>query len=190
MDQALTEEKDKDAVRLLELERKDFLENKRVPAELAAKAASLSASAYQDWVNAKEAKAYDKFAPTLQECFDTAMAIAEAKSSEESQILYNVMLDEFETGMSAERIDNIFQDVKQKLVPLIQKVCDSSSPPSTDPLHGTFDVDKQKELSQRLVKAIGFNSENGRIDVSVHPFTSSMSATDVRITSRFREDEW
>ena len=75
MDQSLNEETDADALRLLELERKAFLENERVPAELAAKSASLSASAYTDWVNARQAKDYSAFAPTLQDCFDTAMAI-------------------------------------------------------------------------------------------------------------------
>jgi carboxypeptidase Taq len=199
MDQALEElltngggdEHEHDALRLLELERKAFLENERVPAELAAKSAALSASAYQDWVTAKEAKDFSAFVPTLQDCFDTAMAIAKAKSgNDNNEELYDQMLDEFEMGMSQDRINDIFEQVQSALVPLIAKVMDSPTPPSTEPLQGTFDLDQQKELSQKLVRAIGFNSENGRIDVSVHPFTSSMSPSDVRITSRFRDDEW
>ena len=176
---------------MLQLERKSFLENERVPAELAAKAASLSSSAYTDWVKARQDKDFSAFAPTLQECFDTAMAIAKAKSGkDDASTLYNQMLDEFEMGMSQERMDTIFAKVQSALVPLIEKVTQSPTPPSTDPLKGKFDIDKQKELSKQLVEAIGFSSENGRIDVSVHPFTSSMSSTDVRITSRFRDDEW
>jgi carboxypeptidase Taq len=67
---------DDDAKRLLELEIQSFLKNQRVPAELAAKAAALQSSAYAEWVQAREAKSFALFAPTLQECFDTAMAIA------------------------------------------------------------------------------------------------------------------
>eukprot|EP00928_Gymnodinium_smaydae_P062914 TRINITY_DN46644_c0_g1_i1.p1 TRINITY_DN46644_c0_g1~~TRINITY_DN46644_c0_g1_i1.p1 ORF type:complete len:314 (-),score=46.81 TRINITY_DN46644_c0_g1_i1:152-994(-) len=37
---------------------------------------------------------------------------------------------------------------------------------------------------------MGFDIERGRLDVSVHPFTLASSPADVRITSRFREDEW
>lgn len=180
---------DSDARRLLELEQKAFVKNQRVPSELAAKQAALSASAYQDWIQAKEASDFAQFAPTLQSCFDTAMKIAAAKQASD-QDLYTQMLDEFEVGMSQKRIDDIFSQVQTVLVPLIAKVLESSTPPSTDPLKGTFDLKRQQELSEILVKNIGFNSENGRIDVSVHPFTSSMSSSDVRITSRFREDEW
>jgi carboxypeptidase Taq len=191
MKQALTEvpESDTDAHRLLQLERKAFLENERVPAELAAKAASLSASAYAQWIQAKKAKDFSQFSATLQDCFDTAMAIAEAKQGS-SEDLYDQMLDEFEVGMSQDRINEIFKEVQDTLVPLIAKVLASSTSPSTKPLKGSFAIDQQQALSETLVKSIGFNSENGRIDVSVHPFTSSMSASDVRITSRFREDEW
>ncbi|CAJ1950132.1 unnamed protein product [Cylindrotheca closterium] len=184
-------DKQKDALRLLEIERKAFLENERVPAELAAKSASLSASAYQDWVEAKEAKDYSKFAPTLKDCFETSMAIAKAKKGgDDDDGLYDQMLDQFETGMSQDRINEIFEKVQSALVPLIAKVMDSKTKPSTDPLNGTFDIDQQKKICQTLVEAIGFDSSNGRIDVSVHPFTSSMGSADVRITSRFREDEW
>jgi len=80
--------------------------------------------------------------------------------------------------------------VKSALVPLISRVLASPSKPSEEPLEGTFDIGKQQQLSETLVKAIGYQPEKGRIDVSVHPFSSSMSASDVRITSRFREDEW
>lgn len=166
------------------------MENQRVPSALAAKAAALSAAAYSAWVEAKDAKDFEQFAPTLQECFETAMEIAAAKQGS-SENVYKQMLDEFEMGMSQDRIDTIFEQVQQALVPLIAKVTsDAATPPSTDPLHGTFDLDQQQALSETLVKAIGFNTEQGRIDVSVHPFTSSMSASDVRITSRFREVEW
>ena len=178
--------------RLIILERKAFLENERIPSSLAKKAAGLSSSAYGDWVAAKEKQDFSAFAPTLQDCFDTAMDIAKAKrGDDETMTLYDQMLDEFEVGMPQSRIDQIFDDVQSALVPLIARVLSSSSPPSSDPLKGTFDINKQKELSEKLVTAIGYEKKNGRIDVSVHPFSSSMGGpSDVRITSRFRDDEF
>ena len=178
--------------RLIILERKAFLENERVPSSLAKKAAGLSSSAYGDWVAAKEKQDFSAFAPTLQDCFDTAMDIAKAKrGDDETMTLYDQMLDEFEVGMPQSRIDQIFDDVQSALVPLIARVLSSSSPPSSDPLKGTFDINKQQELSEKLVTAIGYEKKNGRIDVSVHPFSSSMGGpSDVRITSRFRDDEF
>ncbi len=184
-------ELDADAQRLVELEQKAVLENEKVPSELASKAAGLSASAYSDWVAAKEQSDYSMFCPTLQECFDTAMALAKAKKGDSpTKTLYDQMLDEFEVGMGQERIDTIFEEVQSALVPLIAKVLQSKDKPSEEPLEGDFPIEKQQALSEKLVRAIGYDSEQGRIDVSVHPFSSSMSSSDVRITSRFREDEW
>jgi carboxypeptidase Taq len=108
MDEALrtTEElvhaNNDDVRRLLELERKAFLENQRVPVALAAKAASFSSSAYSDWVKAKQANAFHgTFCATLQASFDTAMQLAAAKQ-DSTKNLYNQMLDEFEVGMPQE----------------------------------------------------------------------------------------
>ena len=182
----------KDAKRLIEIELKQFKQNQQIPSSLASKAAALSSSAYSDWVKAKEAKDYTMFQDTLKDCFDTSMEIAKAKMSINQDVtsLYDQMLDEFEVGMSSKRIDEIFSTVETALVPLIQNVLKSPKKPSDTPLKGKFPIDKQKQLSEKLVTSIGFNPNHGRIDVSVHPFTSTMSSNDVRITSRFREDEW
>jgi carboxypeptidase Taq len=181
----------KEEARILELERKSFVETNRVPAKLAKKAAELSSAAYAAWAKARKASDFAAFSPVLQDCFDTAMSIADAKRGDDkTKPLYTQMLDEFEMGMPQQRMDDVFQQVQQALVPLIAKVLDSKTPPSTKPLEGTFPLDKQKELSQKIVTSIGFNQEIGRIDVSVHPFTTSFSPSDVRITSRFSEQEW
>lgn len=177
--------------RILELERKAFVETERVPAKLAKKSAELSSSAYAAWVKARKASDFAAFCPVLQDCFDTAMSIADAKRGDDkTKSLYTQMLDEFEMGMPQQRMDDIFQQVQQALVPLIAKVLDSETPPSTKPLEGAFPLEKQKGLSQEIVTSIGFDQEIGRIDVSVHPFTTSFSPSDVRITSRFSEQEW
>jgi len=179
-----------DEARVLEIETKSFLELERVPASLAAKRAALSSKAHQAWATARTNNDFPSFEPVLKDCFQTAMEIADAKRGGEETTLYNQMLEEYETGMPVERIDEIFQRIQESLVPLISKVLASPYKPCTKPLHGHFPVEKQKEMGQKIVKAIGFHEDFGRIDVSVHPFTSSSSTYDVRITSRFSENEW
>ena len=41
---------------------------------------------------------------------------------------------------------------------------------------------------RQVAEDLGFSMETGRLDVSVHPFTSGFHPTDVRITSRYKED--
>ena len=181
----------KDEKRFLELTKISFQKNERIPAELQARKASLSSSAYSTWVKAREASDFSIFAPVLKDCFETAKEVANCHRGEDSETaLYTQMLDEFEMGMEAERIDAIFSEIQDALVPLISKVLESSTPPSTLPLKGTFDIEKQKAVNKEIVTTMGFDIEHGRIDESVHPFTSAFGPSDVRITSRFSSDEW
>jgi carboxypeptidase Taq len=181
-----------DESRVLELEAKTFLEMERVPAALAEKRAALSAKAHQVWATARQNDDFSSFAPVLSECFQTSKELAIAKrGDDETKTLYNQMLDEFEPGMAVDRIDEIFQQIRDALVPFISKVLSSPYKPSTNSLRDSkFPIEKQKEVGKKIVEAMGFKEEFGRMDVSVHPFTSSSSPYDVRITSRFSEDEW
>ena len=193
LDQAMldaSDSDDMDAKRLLQLEHKSLAELERIPTTLAARVASLGASAYTSWVECKGRNDYAAFCPTLQECFDTSMEVATKKRGDKTYSLYTQMLDEFEMGMSQQRIDDIFGEIQAALVPLIAKVLSSDQQPSTSPLEGHFDLIAQKEFCQDIVTALGYNVDHGRIDVSVHPFTMAFSPQDVRITSRFRTDEW
>jgi len=193
IDQAMVDavgSQDIDAKLLLQLEHKALMEQERIPTTLAAHVASLGASAYSHWVECKGANDYDGFCSTLQECFDTSMQVADKKRGERTHSLYTQMLDEFEMGMPQQRIDDIFGTIQKALVPLIAKVLASETQPSTVPLKGHFDITAQKELCQDIVTKLGYSLDQGRMDVSVHPFTMSLSTNDVRITSRFKTEEW
>lgn len=178
---------------VVQLAREEFEKQQRIPAALQAKRAMLSTTAYAAWAQARAANDFAKFCPVLTECFETAKETALAvRGVGTEKSLYTVMLDEFERGMPVERIDFIFDEIEAALVPLLKRVLASPDQPSTACLttNGPFAVDNQQELSRRIVTALGFDEQNGRIDVSVHPFTTSFGPTDVRITSRFKEGEW
>ncbi|KAL7515978.1 hypothetical protein ACHAWX_001042 [Stephanocyclus meneghinianus] len=178
------------AKRVLEIERKAFLKATCIPVELAGRKAALEASAYSAWVKARTNNDFASFAPALKDCFDTAKEVAALQRGDRDVGLYSQMLDEFEMGMQEARIDQLFHEVQAALVPFIAKIRSSPNQPSLQPLKGSFPVDAQKEVCRKIVKAIGFDENHGRIDVSVHPFTMSLSNADVRITSRFSENEW
>ena len=54
---------------------------------------------------------------------------------------------------------------------------------------GPFNVDTQRQLSLSVMKLLGFNFDNGRVDVSAHPFCGGVPE-DVRITTRYNEKEF
>jgi len=169
------------------LMKKQYVEGSRVPEALEKRKAQLGNEAYMKWAKAREASDFSIFEDTLSECFETAKEVAQCKMGDAEMPVYTKLLDDFETGMAESRINELFSTVQTALVPLIAKVLASKAQPDTSALHGTFPLDKQEELNKAVVQALGFE---GRQDVSVHPFTISFSSADVRITSRFRQDEW
>ena len=186
---------DKDHRRVVELARKAYDKKVKIPTSLASKRASLSSEAYNVWAKARAADDFSQFQDILGQGIDVAKeTTAKIQTDEDKKAgksLYATMLDDFEVGMDPARIDDIFQEIQDALVPLIDRVLgDDATAPNTDALQGDFPIDQQEALSKQLVRAIGFDDTKGRIDVSVHPFSSGISKHDVRITSRFRTDEW
>lgn len=179
-----------DAPRILELTRKTLEQTARIPAELAARKAEHGAIAHGAWATARENNDFASFVPALTTCFEIAKEEAAAKRVDENISLYDQMLEDFETGMTSDRIDQVFKDIEDALVPLLERVRTKGTPPSTAPLRGIFPIETQKKLCRDIVTSLGFDDTRGRIDVSVHPFTSAASPADVRITSRFSENEW
>ncbi|GKY96665.1 hypothetical protein MPSEU_000626100 [Mayamaea pseudoterrestris] len=183
--------------RNLELAKKNYLKASCVPNELAARKAQLSSEAYSAWAKARQEDDFSLFSNVLSRCIETAIHIAKCEqqgsheASQQQPSVYATMLDTYETGMDPTRIDAIFAQIKQALIPLIDKVLgEGATPPSTAPTQRHVAVDAQQQLASTLVQSIGYDASRGRIDVSVHPFTSSSGPFDVRITSRFSTDNW
>ena len=64
----------------------------------------------QKWVKARGDADFSQFAPILQEWVDLLKKYAAAIDS--SRPIYDVLLDDFEKGMTSARLDEIFSEVK------------------------------------------------------------------------------
>jgi len=167
------------------LMKKQFTLTSKIPQELSERRAKLEADAYVSWTKARASSNFSLFSPTLAKCFTTAVEIAKLKDPAADP--YTTMLDEYEVGMSEGRIFDMFSTVRAELVPLIKQVLASPLAPATACIAGSFPLPQQKILNDKVTDWCGFK---GRQDVSVHPFTTSFSASDVRITSRFDSAEF
>jgi carboxypeptidase Taq len=103
---------------------------------------------------------------------------------------YDANIDIFERGSTQERIDPIFATLKKELIGLIQTIQDSGTSPDKQFLQGNFPTSKQEELGRKISNQMGFSFDHGRLDVSIHPFCGGAHPTDVRITTRYREDNF
>ena len=168
-------------------ELKNYIKNTALPKELVQRIAQLETDAYNAWVDARQGADFSKFAPFLQQWVDISKE--KAKLIDPTRNCYDVLLQDFEKGMTSARLDEIFVQVREGLVPLIAKLKASPNPPDASWLNGDFDSDKQAEMCKSIAIDLGFDINKGRLDVSVHPFTGGAHPTDVRMTTRFKKHD-
>ena len=101
---------------------------------------------------------------------------------------YNVLLDEFEDGMSMKEYDNFFNTLKRDLVPFVKDVLNSGKKLNDAFIEDFYPKEKQKEFAEYLIDVLAFNRDNGLMKESVHPFTWNTHTGDVRFTTRYLEN--
>ncbi|MBP6817916.1 MAG: carboxypeptidase M32 [Ferrovibrio sp.] len=142
------------------------------------------------WRKAKPANDFKAFAKAFAPVLDLTREAAAAKAEAFGCSPYDALLDEYEPGGSAARIDKLFADLGKFLPGFIDKaLARQAKRPEPLPLEGPFAVDKQREAGLALMKALGFDFKHGRLDVSAHPFTGGVPQ-DVRITTRYAEGDF
>ena len=102
---------------------------------------------------------------------------------------YDSLLEEHEPGMSRSRLDPVLADLKLRLIPLVEQWSTETAGHHDLLADRHFAESGQWDLCRRILTAIGFDFERGRMDRSTHPFTAQMGLHDVRLTIRLREDD-
>jgi carboxypeptidase Taq len=72
---------------------------------------------------------------------------------------------------------------------LLSAINSSTEKPDDSLIYSGFDRDRQLEFSREIIQSIGFDFDKGRVDLSAHPFCTSFTQTDVRLTTRVYEDD-
>ena len=140
------------------------------------------------WEKAKDASDFEIFKPYLEKVVEFQKEFINYWGYKNDK--YDTLLDKYELGLTTEKLDKIFSELKDGIIEVLNKVKGSKKKLNRDFLYGHFDADKQKELSLFILNKIGFDMEAGRLDVSVHPFTTNFGNKDVRLTTNYHEDEF
>ena len=172
---------DSDQARMISVARRDFDKATRLPATLVAELARSTAMSQQAWRGAREDSDFAQLRPHLEYVVDLLRRKAEALGYED--VPYDALLDEYEPEMRTACLRVVFAALRKELVPIVQAIADS--PVADDSfLHQEFDEQLQWEFGLRVARDFGFDLERGRQDRSAHPFSTSFSINDVRITTR------
>jgi len=158
--------------------KRSFDRTTKVPMRLAAELAKTTSLAHRVWAEARENEDVAAFLPMLEKV--VALRREEAACVAGDADPYDALLDDYEPDATGAEIAAMFAALRPRLVALRQAILDKPAPQS---LNHTFDETAQLALSEKLALAFGYNTNNGRIDKAVHPFSSG-SGLDVRITTR------
>ena len=166
-----------------------FEKASKLPSEFVAEFAKTKSEALLAWQQARSESNFDLFKPKLQKLIDMTKQKIEYYGIETTS--YDVLLDEFEVGMTVEDYDPLFDGLKQRLVPLLQKIMKAkeTNPDPVLPKEMTFSIEGQTEFCTKVSNAMGFDFEGGRMDISTHPFSAGLWPGDTRFTTRFDEKD-
>ncbi|OWY15134.1 carboxypeptidase M32 [Thioclava sp. F34-6] len=180
---ARAEADDAVSARILDLVGRSYNRATRIPARLATEMARLTSLSQGIWAEARANEDASAFLPTLEEVVRLKREEAECLSEGN---LYDALLDDYEPGATSKEIATVFDRMRGPLVELRDRVLGSEVSPQ--PFDKVFPENAQLRLARKCASAFGYDWTRGRLDMSVHPFSSG-GGDDARITTRISESD-
>ena len=170
--------------------RYDYDRATKLPTRLVGEMAKTFSQSMDAWKDARARSDFKMFAPWLAKVVDLnrQKAMCYAGSSASGSALYNALMADFEPGMTAEKVDELFSPLRTRLVALIDGIRASGKQPDERPLKVKVPIALQREFNTFVAASVGFDLSGGRLDISTHPFSESVGPGDIRMTTRYRED--
>lgn len=149
-------------------------------------AAALSSAA---WEEAKEKSDFKIFEPHLKKMVEFNKRFVEYWGYEGNK--YNALLDKYEPGITTDKVDELFGKLKEAILILLNKIKKSGYVPNTKFFSEKFSKQSQESFAKKILDAMEYDYvEAGRIDESMHPFTTNFGNKDVRITTHYYENDF
>ncbi len=167
---------------LVRLARRDHNRRRRVPGELAAELAEAAASGQDIWEAAREDGDFDAFAPALERNVELARAYAACFDDADGP--YDALLADYDFGLTAVRIAEIFAPLANTLPALVAE--GARRPAAGLP---AVPLDVQRAAVPAVLERVGVTEQGWRLDVSAHPFTCWVGPRDTRLTTRYVDED-
>lgn len=163
---------------------RDYDKATRVPGEFVATHAQVAARAHEAWRDAREKSDFRAFEPHLKRMVELKQQYV--AYFEPLDHPYDALLDDFEPGACAADVQRMFDALRPRQVALVKAI---QGRPAVDEsfLRMAYPENEMLAFAVDVISRFGFDWKRGRQDKSAHPFATSMSADDVRMTTRFVE---
>jgi carboxypeptidase Taq len=171
-----------DEASLIRVTRRDWEKARRVPADLRADMSRAASLALPVWAEARKQSDYSLFRPHLRTNLDLRRSYIDCFDGYDEP--YDVLLDDFERGMTAAEVRVVFDRLKEEQVPLVAGGMREGERPARD---RRFPLEQQQRFELKVLERFGFDRTSWRLDPTVHPFASSIGIDDVRLTTRYHD---
>ena len=171
---------------LVRTTRRQYEKATRVPPELVGEMRRASALGLAAWGPAKERSDFEQLRPHLETQLELRHRYVGCFPPADET--YDVLLDDYEPLMKTAEVRQVFDELKEELVPLIDEI-GAAGDIDDSFLRGDFAPGTQRDLGLEIARAFGYSDDEWRLDETAHPFMTSPGARDIRLTSNFRPDD-
>lgn len=173
--------------RNVELSLRDYRKEVTLPSAFVERLAMAQSEAFTAWIQARNENDFSVFAPAFEHLILLKREEAELRGYKQEP--YDALIDIYEPGLTGQEVDALFDEARDKIIPLIRKIRATKQADTTF-LHGFYASDKQWQHGLEVIRQLGYDFDCGRQDISTHPFTISFSPQDVRVTTRINEHDF
>jgi len=170
----------------VELSAYDFNKSKKLPSSFVRKSSEVINKSFHAWIAARKQNDFKVFENPLQDVIDIKKQEADLLGYEAHP--YDALMNEYDRGLTVKETDRLFAELSPAITEILNTINNFSQPDNSF-LFSHFDKTKQWDLGLYLLKAMHFDFEAGRQDISEHPFTTNFSSKDVRVTTRIDEKD-
>lgn len=174
-----------DEAALVRVAARNYDKARRVPPEFIAEQAIVTSRAFEAWVEAKGKSDFSIFQPHLEKVIELVHKYIAFFPPADNP--YDTLLDDFEPGMKTADVKVIFEGLRPEQVELIRAIT-SRKQVKDDFLHKKYNEKKLMDFGVDVITKFGYDWSRGRQDKAPHPFETTFSVDDVRITTRYEED--
>jgi carboxypeptidase Taq len=176
---------DSDDASLIRVAQRDYEQAIKVPPAFVSRLSEHQAAAYQTWTAARPANDFAAVRDNLERTLDLSRELAGFFPHEH---LADPLIDFADYGLKARDVRAIFAQLREQLVPIVRAITEQA--PTDDAcLRQTFPEAGQIAFAESVIKRYGYDYQRGRLDKTAHPFCTTFSIGDVRITTRVNEQD-
>jgi len=174
-------------IRILLRELKHY---QKLPPDFIEEFEKLTNTATVIWRGAKNNNNFKLFEPYLTKIFAMNRKMADYLGYRKSP--YDALMDLFEEGLTVDQVEPFFDEIRDPLKELLGKIGKSPKYFKVHHLENAkYDKQKLADVNTKILKFLWSDfGKNFRLDTSAHPFTTSFSNSDTRITSWYHDRDF